>query len=340
MPRIVPQNPAFRTAALMLLLPAPAGLAAQEPRGDAPPSAASDVRDGAGLFSPEAARQARDDLAKLEREGKLAVLIETVEGFGGEPIREVLAGRARRWGHEGLYVLIDKADRRFDLTETAGARGSIDPAKKAAIRDAFLEGFKHRQFNEGLAKGVRAIQAAVAASPADRVRDRLAGGMGAEATTAAPPAAGRGAELVARGQPRLSLSGARRLIEAAEAKAAELGVKVNVAVVDDGGHLLGFARMDGARPAGATTAIAIAANAATSPDGSSAGSLPVVVDGQVVGAIGIKGGGPARDGEVAAAAVARFAADLKAEAATADRPKDRPAEKPLDKPAEAPADRF
>ena len=42
-----------------------------------------------------------------------------------------------------------------------------------------------------------------------------------------------------------------------------MGVKENIAVVDDGGHLLAFARMDGARPASGTTAITKAVSAAT-----------------------------------------------------------------------------
>ena len=37
-----------------------------------------------------------------------------------------------------------------------------------------------------------------------------------------------------------------RMVEAAIARAKELGVKQNVAVVDDGGNLKAFARMDGA----------------------------------------------------------------------------------------------
>jgi glc operon protein GlcG len=42
-----------------------------------------------------------------------------------------------------------------------------------------------------------------------------------------------------------------------------LKLKVNIAVVDDGGHLLSFARKDGARPASGYTAITKAVTAAT-----------------------------------------------------------------------------
>ncbi len=44
----------------------------------------------------------------------------------------------------------------------------------------------------------------------------------------------------------ITLSAATKVIEAATAKATEIGQPMNIAVVDDGGHLVAFARMDGA----------------------------------------------------------------------------------------------
>ena len=41
---------------------------------------------------------------------------------------------------------------------------------------------------------------------------------------------------------------ARALIDGALAKASSLGLKVSIAVLDSGGHLMGFQRMDGAPP--------------------------------------------------------------------------------------------
>lgn len=46
--------------------------------------------------------------------------------------------------------------------------------------------------------------------------------------------------------PDITLSQAETVVKAAFAKAQELGVKMNIAVVDTGTHLKGFARMDGA----------------------------------------------------------------------------------------------
>jgi glc operon protein GlcG len=131
----------------------------------------------------------------------------------------------------------------------------------------------------------------------------------------------------------LTLAGARKALEAAEAKATEMKLKANIAVVDDGGHLLAFVRMDGARPASAATAQTKAVSAATmrrptgpmaasgTPDlivdlgvpGAAAaygakvttllGGVPIVVDGQVVGAVGVGGGTGEQDAEIARAGV-------------------------------------
>ena len=58
--------------------------------------------------------------------------------------------------------------------------------------------------------------------------------------------------------PRLTLSDAKTVVQGAEAKAAEIGVDMDIAVVDDGGHLLAFVRMDQAR----VTSIDVAINKA------------------------------------------------------------------------------
>jgi glc operon protein GlcG len=139
--------------------------------------------------------------------------------------------------------------------------------------------------------------------------------------------------LVTRNKIQLNLAGAETVLGAAKKKASELGLKMNFAIVDDGGHLLSFARMDGARPASATTALTKAVSAATfrqetgpmpakgEPDlllslslqnaaaasggkiTSLKGGVPIVVDGQVIGAIGVGGGTGEQDVEVAKAGI-------------------------------------
>lgn len=136
--------------------------------------------------------------------------------------------------------------------------------------------------------------------------------------------------LVTRDRVQLILAGAETVLEAAKKKAAAMGLKCNLAVVDDGGHLLAFARMDGARLASGTTALTKAVSAATfrqetgtlpakgEPDvllslsiqtasggkiTTLKGGVPIVIDGQVVGAVGVGGGTGEQDAEVAKAGI-------------------------------------
>ena len=52
---------------------------------------------------------------------------------------------------------------------------------------------------------------------------------------------------VTRHNPKLTLEGAQLVLAAAQTRAAEIKVPMDIAIVDDGGHLLAFARMDGAK---------------------------------------------------------------------------------------------
>jgi len=128
----------------------------------------------------------------------------------------------------------------------------------------------------------------------------------------------------------LNLDEANDLIGRAHAKARELGIRVTVAVVDEGGLLIVLARMDGAAPLTPQVAEAKAVGAAMMHrDGASLGELakdrpgffsvadrlvrvPIVPGlgsllikraGQVLGAVGVSGGRPEQDLECAAAGV-------------------------------------
>ena len=136
---------------------------------------------------------------------------------------------------------------------------------------------------------------------------------------------------VTRNNPKLTLAGARAVQEAAERRAVEIGVPMDIAVVDDGGHLLAFARMDSAKVSSVQIAITKAHCAAIrrqptgpylvgdQPDlvvslalalGSSGqqtplrGGIPLIVDGQCVGAIGVSNGTEEQDTDVARAGAA------------------------------------
>jgi uncharacterized protein GlcG (DUF336 family) len=127
----------------------------------------------------------------------------------------------------------------------------------------------------------------------------------------------------------IQLSAATAVIDAATAKAHEIGQPMNIAVVDDGGHLVAFARMDGAIKASIDISIrkartSILMNAPTAAlmplaqPGAElygleqtsggmvifGGGIPLVVDGVVVGAIGVSAGSVEQDVSVAEAGVA------------------------------------
>ena len=132
---------------------------------------------------------------------------------------------------------------------------------------------------------------------------------------------------------RLDLEDARLLIRAGVAKAAQMGVPQCVAVTDESGILIAFERMDGGKVSSVSIAIdkaftaAVARNAtsfygkASHPDGPAwginqtnggrfcviGGGLPVVVDGVVVGGVGVSSGTAEQDEVVARAAVEEFA---------------------------------
>ena len=137
--------------------------------------------------------------------------------------------------------------------------------------------------------------------------------------------------MVTRNNPKLTLEGARAVLAAAERRAQEISVPMNIAVVDDGGYLLAFARMDRAKISSVQIAITKAESAAIrrAPTGPAMqgdqpnvllslglavasharqtpirGGVPLVVDGVVVGAIGVSAGTEDQDTDVARAGAA------------------------------------
>jgi len=130
----------------------------------------------------------------------------------------------------------------------------------------------------------------------------------------------------------IDLSLALSLCEEARAEAAGSGALVSVAVVDIGGHLIAFQRMDGAEIAGPVLArdkafTAVAHRCGTheltdqvAPSGplagmnsadqgryiAFAGGLPLWDGDRVIGGVGVSGGSAAQDLAAAAAALAAF----------------------------------
>jgi glc operon protein GlcG len=135
---------------------------------------------------------------------------------------------------------------------------------------------------------------------------------------------------VTRNNPKLTLEGAQLVLAAAQARAVEIKVPMDIAVVDDGAHLLAFVRMDGAKLSSVEIAIHKAQGAAirrlpTAPARTGdevnvvlsmglalatqgrqipvRGGLPLLIDGICVGAIGVSNGTEDQDVDVAQAGV-------------------------------------
>jgi uncharacterized protein GlcG (DUF336 family) len=128
-------------------------------------------------------------------------------------------------------------------------------------------------------------------------------------------------------KPVLTLEDVKKIAAAAEAEAMANQWKVAIAVVDDGGHLLWLQRLDGVAPISSQLAPAKAKTAALGRreskiyedminngrysflrapelDGMLEGGVPIVVDGQVVGAVGVSGVKSAEDAQIAKAGIA------------------------------------
>ena len=131
----------------------------------------------------------------------------------------------------------------------------------------------------------------------------------------------------------LSLSAAKTIAAAAEAEAKKRGATVVIAVVDDGGHVILLERLDDTQVASVDVAIGKARTAAIfrRPSGvfeeqikngrlaslvlpgatPLQGGIPIVVDGKVIGAIGVSGNTPQEDEDIALAGAAATEAAVK-----------------------------
>jgi glc operon protein GlcG len=316
--------------------------------------ATSEVIDTANMFSKEATRKAREKLSELDRTYQVAVTVQTIDSLRGDGDEETAIRLARKLGHKGVFVLIAKAEKKIKAIASRPLLDDLGGSRLDRISDAIREEFRKGQVDEGLLKGVEAASAAIAA-----VRPKVVAPVASDADPKAP--------LVVRQQIKLTLAGARRAIAGAEAKALKEGWKMNITVVDDGGNLLAFARMDGARPASVATSTTKAVSAATyrlatgpiggtSPDAllnlgienaaaisgakvtTLLGGVPISVEGQIIGAIGVGGGSGEQDAETAKAGVTAFLEAVKSTPAVETKPEAKKPEDSSEKPKPTEAD--
>jgi glc operon protein GlcG len=127
-------------------------------------------------------------------------------------------------------------------------------------------------------------------------------------------------------KPVLTLTEVNALLDAAQQEAEANGWAVTIAVADDGGHLLGLRRLDGAAPMTPDVATEKARSAAlgrketqvfeeminggrtafvSAPlQGLLSGGVPVLIEGQVTGSVGVSGVKPDQDVQIAKAGIA------------------------------------
>jgi glc operon protein GlcG len=127
-------------------------------------------------------------------------------------------------------------------------------------------------------------------------------------------------------KPVLTLDDVKKIAAAAEAEAVKNNWAVTISIVDDGGHLLWLQRLDGAAPVSAwigpqkaiTAAIGRRETAvyekmvnegrmsflAVTPVTPLEGGVPIIVEGQFVGAVGVSGVKSTEDVQIARAGIA------------------------------------
>ncbi|MEP7154782.1 MAG: heme-binding protein [Betaproteobacteria bacterium] len=123
----------------------------------------------------------------------------------------------------------------------------------------------------------------------------------------------------------LTLDDCKKILAASEAEAKKNSWAVCIAIVDDGGHLLGFQRLDGCAPASVAISQGKARSAAirrrpTKNDEDMVnngrtsalsmpgitfleGGVPIVVQGETIGAVGVSGVKSSEDAQIAQAGI-------------------------------------
>ena len=143
--------------------------------------------------------------------------------------------------------------------------------------------------------------------------------------------------MITRHALKLNWEGTNRILQAAVRTVQAMGIPMSIAVVDEAGHLLGFARTDEGKPHNIRIAQAKARAAASNrlPTGkiSSSGQplndhmaialplaagtdmyvtfggcLPIMIEGHCVGGVGVSGGTGEQDAEVARAGISALTA--------------------------------
>jgi glc operon protein GlcG len=243
-----------------------------------------------------------------------------IDDAGAEAVIAAAERKANEHGHRVVITVVDPSGEVIAMRRTRGAqvassRVSVDKARTAAIFVRPSREMEEQVTNGRLGAlalhGARCLTGGIPL----KADGQVVGAIGTSGETPdedeAISIAGAAAEFSTSEVPALTYEGARRVAEAAGAVAAERGVAPVVAVVDAGGDLVYLLRPDAAQVASTNVSVDKARTAAiyrrpskdfedqASGGRPSAlhlaravplqGGMPVVHDGEVIGALGVSG---------------------------------------------------
>lgn len=141
-------------------------------------ASASQIRDSAGMFSPDAIRRA-DSILK---QAPVPILIETIPSLQGKSPEGEAMARARQHPNARVYVLISRDDHKLRIEQN---RGNLTDTQSKAITNAFFSEFRKNRFDAGLIAGSESLASAV--STWGKVASAPAGGRNVAAPQARSP---------------------------------------------------------------------------------------------------------------------------------------------------------
>jgi hypothetical protein len=169
---------------------------------------AGEVRDRAGMFSPEAVKDAKAKLDRIEQKTGIPIVVETIDRIPGldrnaststrrAAIERLAEQRAKEIGYEGAYLLISKGDR---VSSPLLVRERYEPflpkESRQAVIDALLGGFKAGNFDKGLISATEALDRSLASAAVVKHRGGAPALAGPERVVARPGKSGLGTLLM------------------------------------------------------------------------------------------------------------------------------------------------
>ncbi|MDG3007324.1 TPM domain-containing protein [Paludisphaera mucosa] len=171
------------------------------------PARAAEVRDQAGMFSPQAVKKAQVELTRVEKQTGVPIIIETIESIPGlaadasieakkRAIDSLAEKRDAELHDEGIYILLSKKDKVLShVLVRQRLAGVLPESTRRTIREAFVAPFKDGDYDGGLAAAATAIDAALPDEPVAAAR-----AAGPRRLVPAAPAPGGGVVVERRAQ--------------------------------------------------------------------------------------------------------------------------------------------